>query len=41
MSNPFRALPSVHDVLQAPAVQALATDHAPERIADAVRLELS
>src|SRR5947207_3285232 len=41
MSNPFRALPSVHDVLQAPAVQALATDHAPERIADAVRQELS
>jgi L-seryl-tRNA(Ser) seleniumtransferase len=41
MSNPFRALPAVNDVLQDPAVQALAQGHAHERIADAVRQELT
>jgi L-seryl-tRNA(Ser) seleniumtransferase len=39
-ANPFRALPSVNDVLEAPAVQALAGAHAHERIVDAVREEL-
>ncbi len=40
-ANPFRNLPSVHDVLQAPAAQALAGAHAPERLTEAVRQELA
>jgi L-seryl-tRNA(Ser) seleniumtransferase len=39
-ANPFRALPAVNDVLQAPAVNAVAGIHAHEAIVDAVRLEL-
>jgi L-seryl-tRNA(Ser) seleniumtransferase len=40
-ANPFRSLPSVHDVLQAPAAAALAGAHAPERLTEAVRQELA
>jgi L-seryl-tRNA(Ser) seleniumtransferase len=39
--NPFRALPAVNEVLQAPAVQALTAAHPHERIAEAVRQELA
>jgi L-seryl-tRNA(Ser) seleniumtransferase len=39
--NPFRNLPSVNDILQAEAVQALVTDHAHEVIAATIREELA
>jgi L-seryl-tRNA(Ser) seleniumtransferase len=39
--NAFRSLPSVHDVLEAPAVQALAAEHAHDLIVAAVRAELA
>jgi L-seryl-tRNA(Ser) seleniumtransferase len=39
--NPFRELPSVNDVLDMPAVQRLAAEHAHDVIADAVRAELA
>src|SRR5438105_4060123 len=39
--NPFRELPSVHDILAAPAVQALAVDYAHVQIVAAVRGELA
>jgi L-seryl-tRNA(Ser) seleniumtransferase len=39
--NPFRQLPSVHDVLQAPAVQMLAGEHAHPVILTAIRQELA
>jgi L-seryl-tRNA(Ser) seleniumtransferase len=39
--NPFRNLPSVNEVLDAPAVQALAGQHAHEQIVAAVRTELA
>jgi L-seryl-tRNA(Ser) seleniumtransferase len=39
--NVFRSLPSVHDVLEAPPVQAVAPDHAHEVIVAAVRAELA
>src|SRR5262245_46001934 len=38
--NPFRQLPAVNEILQAPAVQALAERHARELVVAAVRLEL-
>jgi L-seryl-tRNA(Ser) seleniumtransferase len=38
--NPFRDLPSVNDVLDAPPVQELAGEHSHEVIVDAVRAEL-
>jgi L-seryl-tRNA(Ser) seleniumtransferase len=41
MANPFRTLPSVHDVLQLPAVEALADHHAHDSIVAAVRRELA
>jgi L-seryl-tRNA(Ser) seleniumtransferase len=37
----FRSLPSVHDVLEAPPVRALAADHAHELLVAAVRAELA
>ncbi len=40
-ANPFRDLPSVNDILEMPAVQALAATHAHAVVADAVRDELS
>jgi L-seryl-tRNA(Ser) seleniumtransferase len=40
-ANPFRDLPAVNDVLQAPAVHALAATHAHAVVVDAVRLELA
>jgi L-seryl-tRNA(Ser) seleniumtransferase len=39
--NPFRSLPSVHDVLQAPLIQRAAHAHAHDRIVTAIRQELS
>src|SRR5690242_1000664 len=39
--NPLRQLPSVNQVLETPAVQALAAAHAHERIVAAVRAELA
>jgi L-seryl-tRNA(Ser) seleniumtransferase len=39
-ANPYRNLPSVNQLLEAPALQALAGDHAHERVAAAVRAEL-
>jgi L-seryl-tRNA(Ser) seleniumtransferase len=39
--NPFRNLPSVNDVLEAPAVQALGQEHAHDLIVAAVRQELA
>src|SRR5205823_4224619 len=39
--HPFRALPAVNDVLDTPAVQALAGHHARERIVEAIRGELT
>jgi L-seryl-tRNA(Ser) seleniumtransferase len=39
--NPFRNLPSVNEVLQLPAIQALGRDHAHELIVATVRQELS
>src|SRR5438067_1659145 len=39
-SNPFRDLPSVHELLQFPAVQALAAQHAHDTIVTAIRQEL-
>jgi L-seryl-tRNA(Ser) seleniumtransferase len=39
--NPFRKLPSVNDILAAPAVQALGQDHAHELVVAAVRQELA
>ncbi len=38
--NPLRKLPKVNDVLAAPAVEALAGEHAHERIVEAVRAEI-
>src|SRR5215213_8340287 len=38
--NPFRNLPSVHDVLQCPSLQAV-SDHAHDQIVGAVREELA
>jgi L-seryl-tRNA(Ser) seleniumtransferase len=38
--NPFRQLPAVHDILQAPALTALSSQHAPDVIVAAVRHEL-
>jgi L-seryl-tRNA(Ser) seleniumtransferase len=40
-ANPFRAMPAVNDVLQKPAVQALAGTHAHDAVVDAVRQELT
>jgi L-seryl-tRNA(Ser) seleniumtransferase len=40
-SNPFRKLPSVHQVLETPAIQALATGHPHELIVAAIRQELA
>jgi L-seryl-tRNA(Ser) seleniumtransferase len=40
-ANPFRALPSVHEILEAPTVQALANTHAHDVIVAAVRQELA
>jgi L-seryl-tRNA(Ser) seleniumtransferase len=40
-ANPFRDLPAVNEVLQAPALHALAGTHAHAAVVDAVRLELS
>jgi L-seryl-tRNA(Ser) seleniumtransferase len=40
-SNPFRALPSVNDILDLPVVQALAGEHAHDTITCAVREELA
>jgi L-seryl-tRNA(Ser) seleniumtransferase len=40
-SNPFRDLPSVNDVLDSAAAQALQSGHARELLADAVRAELA
>jgi L-seryl-tRNA(Ser) seleniumtransferase len=39
--NLFRSLPSVHEVLEAPPVQALAPDHAHDLVVAAVRAELA
>jgi L-seryl-tRNA(Ser) seleniumtransferase len=39
--NPFRKLPSVHDVLQSPAVQALGREHAHSLLVSTIRLELA
>jgi L-seryl-tRNA(Ser) seleniumtransferase len=39
-SNPFRSLPSVNDVLQCPAIQALSDRHSHEAIVRAVRQQL-
>ena len=39
--NPFRNLPSVHDILQAAAVQALAGKHAHEVVVEAIRDEIT
>jgi L-seryl-tRNA(Ser) seleniumtransferase len=39
--NPFRKLPAVNDILQSPAVQALATEHSHDLIVAAVRQELA
>ncbi len=39
--NPFRNLPSVHDVLQAPAIQALCQTHAHPLIVSTIRQELA
>src|SRR5438309_11931269 len=39
--NPFRNLPSVHDVLQAPAVVALGDSHAHDIVVEAIRQELT
>jgi L-seryl-tRNA(Ser) seleniumtransferase len=39
-ANPFRALPSVHEVLELPAVQTLAGAHAHDAIVAAIRHEL-
>jgi L-seryl-tRNA(Ser) seleniumtransferase len=38
--NPFRKLPAVHDVLEAPPVRALVSDHAHDSIVGAIRAEL-
>ena len=38
--NPFRNLPSVNQLLEMPALQAAAAEHAHERVATAVRAEL-
>ena len=35
--NPFRHLPSVHDVLQSPSIQTLSADHAHDQVVTAVR----
>ena len=40
-ASPFRDLPSVHDVLQSPAIQALATDYAHGQLVAAIRHELT
>jgi L-seryl-tRNA(Ser) seleniumtransferase len=40
-ASPFRELPSVNDVLQAPALQALAGEHGHERLVAAIRDELT
>jgi len=40
-ANPFRAIPSVNDVLDVPVVQALTGEHAHGMIANAVREELA
>src|SRR5438132_2026731 len=40
-ASPFRDLPSVNDVLQSPAVQALALDYAHEQLVSAIRHELT
>jgi L-seryl-tRNA(Ser) seleniumtransferase len=39
--NPFRDLPSVHEVLDLPGVRALAREHSHEAIVEAVRQELT
>ncbi len=39
-ANPFRTLPSVNEILDAPAAQGLMADHAREQIISAVRAEL-
>src|SRR5262245_22033136 len=41
MDNPLRRLPSVHELLQSPALQKLAELHGRELVADAVRVELA
>jgi L-seryl-tRNA(Ser) seleniumtransferase len=40
-ANPFRDLPSVNELLQAPAVQALDRDHAHDAVVEAIREELA
>src|SRR3989442_76861 len=40
-ASPFRDLPSVNDVLQSPAIQALAADYAHGQIVTAIRHELT
>src|SRR5260370_23700912 len=40
-ASPFRELPSVNDVLQSPAIQALAADHAHGQLVAAIRHELT
>src|SRR5437899_2383935 len=39
--NPFRGLPSVHDILQVAAVQALTGEHAHEVVVEAIRQEIT
>jgi L-seryl-tRNA(Ser) seleniumtransferase len=40
-ANPFRSLPAVNDVLEAPALRALTSDHPHDLLATAVRQELA
>ncbi len=40
-ANPLRSVPSVNDILQSPAVQSLAGDHAHDLVVAAVRQELA
>jgi L-seryl-tRNA(Ser) seleniumtransferase len=41
MSNPFRDLPSVHDILATPIAQGLTGAHAHDLVVDAIRAELA
>src|SRR5262245_55629604 len=41
MTNPFRHLPSVNDILDLPAVQSLRARHAQELVVDVIREELA
>jgi L-seryl-tRNA(Ser) seleniumtransferase len=40
MANPLRNLPSVNEILEAPAIKTLLVDHAHEVVASAVRVEI-